>query len=244
MKKYIVSASFIVNKSDDTHKYLKSMVGPHHADEYKIIRDNEVIDSGNVNQFESLSHLYNEFTGNDAKQDQLVLYNKLKSGKINKIAGSQYYEDKDCQIFSNGYNSGPDLSEWSPYILDHSLLNDENLRTMEIDFYVNDVKNTKSYRVLEKKRKELGIPSGTRGEIGFNIHWAFVIPPKGDDLLLNDPFEDHDILLGAPVYKTEKLDNGGIFVQLTEKYDVFGENKEYIDTWIAAFNYFKNSKSS
>jgi hypothetical protein len=240
-KDYLVSIFVYKNPSGTEGEILRLMTGNLAVDYLE-----QKIDDKQVGQFEVLDKSEIDALVNkkitQTENNLILAYQKDIFGKDRSIASIKYRESRKCFVISNSYVSEGVFDEWKDGIFSDLILKDPTLRRINIDFYIDDVRSTKSQKVLRKIKTQRKIPSGTQGELGFHIYWAFVIPPKGDSLLLGDYFENHDIFLEAPVYKAEKLPGGGTFIQLTEEYDVYGENQDYIDTWLKAYEFFQKHK--
>jgi hypothetical protein len=98
--------------------------------------------------------------------------------------------------------------------------------SMEYGQQLNDrMVQTPNYVYLDKEYGEFG----TEKWLGFNIEWTFIVDFKVD-IKSKIPKE---VLLKAPAYKVEELDNGCVYVQLTEEEPLATEfDEEYVSGYI------------
>lgn len=98
--------------------------------------------------------------------------------------------------------------------------------SMEYGQQLNDrMVQTPNYVYLDKEYGEFA----TEKWLGFNIEWTFIVDFKLD-IKSKIPKE---VLLKAPAYKVEELDNGCVFVQLTEDEPIATEfDEEYVSAYI------------
>lgn len=106
--------------------------------------------------------------------------------------------------------------------------------SMEYGQKLNDrVVQTPNYVYLDKEFGEFA----TENWLGFNIEWTFIVDFKVD---IKSKISK-ELLLKAPAYKVEELDNGCVFVQLTEEEPIATEfDEEYVSAYIEFRKYCEN----
>lgn len=107
---------------------------------------------------------------------------------------------------------------------------------MEIVYLLNDMKEKPPVdKIINEK---YGILS-TDSIFGFNIGWKFIVDFKVDV----QSKITRELLLKAPAYKTQMLDNGCVYIQLTqnERDPEKEEDQEYLNAYLKFYNYCKEN---
>jgi hypothetical protein len=207
-----------------------------------VTRKIVVVDNENLN-----GKIYN-FLSNQYKWKEIIRTN-LKSKEKKIIPIGQNYEAHCSYLFK--FEVYIDSIQFRPSFNNKSFiwidLSDENLMyfenlhkgifaistpiSMEYGQQLNDrMVQTPNYVYLDKEYGEFG----TEKWLGFNIEWTFIVDFKVD-IKSKIPKE---VLLKAPAYKVEELDNGCVYVQLTEEEPLATEfDEEYVSGYIAFRKY-------